>query len=245
MKTFTVFIVLIILAIVLFFIFWSKVPDTIANHLSKKLHVQVSIGDMRLLPKTVKVDQFQIGNPSGYISLPKAFSAETITIKAPLTEYLKKQIVIQEVHVDDIYLGLEFDSLSSTDGNWTVIMSRVHDTTEKEKKEKAGQKKILIKKLIFTNISTYLVFTKEKIGIKKLPKIDRIELYDVSSEGGFPTDQLLNSVLGKMLRSVFEKEQLKNMLKDILENPQDVIDNTLKLFKGLFQLYSDKNSDAT
>ncbi|HSX12789.1 MAG TPA: hypothetical protein VLF61_04785, partial [Rhabdochlamydiaceae bacterium] len=173
-------------------------------------------------------------NPSDYNSLPKAFSADTIKISAPLTQYLKKNIVIEEVHIDGIYLGLEFDSISGTNGNWTMIMSNFAHAKEQEKKEKAGQKTVLIKKLVFTNISTYLVFTKEKIGIKRLPKIDRMEFHNVSSEGGFPTDQLLNSVLGQMLRSVFEKENLKNMLKDILDNPQDTIENTIKLFKGLF-----------
>ncbi|HSX03685.1 MAG TPA: hypothetical protein VLG76_03045 [Rhabdochlamydiaceae bacterium] len=237
MRAFTVFIVIIILALVFFFIFWSKVPEMISNNLSKKLQVQVSIGDMRLTPTSVKIDKFQIGNPSGYTSLPKAFSSDTMIITAPLTEYFKKDIVIEEVELDGIYLGLEFDSINGTDGNWTVIMSRFENTTEKEKNEKAGQKTVLIKKLVFTNISTYLVFTKDG-GIKKLPKIDRMEFYNVSSYGGFPIDQLLNSVLGKMLRSVFEKEHLKNMLKEILKDPKGTIDNTLKFFKGLFQVYS-------
>lgn len=230
MKGFVSFIVFLVLLIVLFFVFWSKVPDMVASNLSKKLHVQVSIGDMGLTPRSITVNQFQMGNPAGYNSLPKAFSSNSMKISAPLTEYFKKQIVIEEVHIDDIYLGLEFDSISGTNGNWTVIMSSFASAKEQEKQKKAGQKSVLIKKLVFTNISTYLVFTKEKIGIKRLPKIDRMEFYNVSSEGGFPMDQLLNSVLGQMLRSVFEKENLKNMLKEMLENPQD----TLKLFKDLF-----------
>lgn len=237
MKTFTVFIITIILAIVVFFIFWSKVPEMLSNNLSKKLQVEVSIGDMRLTPRTIKVDNFQIGNPSGYSSLPKAFSSDTIVVTAPLTEYLQQHIVIDEVHVDGIYLGLEFDSINSTDGNWTVIMSRFQNVTQQEKREASGRKTVLIKKLVFTNISTFLVFNKNGSKIKKLPKIDRLEFYDVNSEGGIPSDQLLNSVLGQMLKSVFEKEHLKNMLKDVLENPQDVIDHTFKLFKGIFGLY--------
>ncbi|HSX12316.1 MAG TPA: hypothetical protein VLF61_02385, partial [Rhabdochlamydiaceae bacterium] len=64
MKGFVSFIVFVVLVIVVFFVFWSKVPDMVANNLSKKLHVQVSIGDMRLMPRTITVDKFQMGNPS-------------------------------------------------------------------------------------------------------------------------------------------------------------------------------------
>lgn len=244
MRGFIVFILLIVLIIVVFFTSWSKVPEMTANNLSKKLQVQVSIGDMGLTPKSIKVSHLQIGNPSGYKTLPKAFSADSLIVNAPLSSYTNQDIVIDEVTIDNIYLGLEFDSISGTKGNWTVIMSNYKRTTEQEK-QAGSRKTILIKKLVFTNISPYVVFVKEGKGIRKLPEIDRIELSNISSEGGFPTDQLLNSVLGQMLKSVFEREHLQNMLKNLLENPQKTIENLTKPFKGLFQvLPKNDKSDA-
>lgn len=235
MRGFIAFILLIVLIIVVLFISWSRVPEMVANNLSKKLQVPVSIGDMQLSPKSIKVSNLQIGNASGYKTLPKAFSAESLTIHAPLSSYMNQDIVIEEVTIDNIYLGLEFDSISGTNGNWTTIMSYYQRATEEEK-QAGNRKTILIKKLVFTNISPYLVFVKEGKGIKKLPKIDRIELYNVSSEGGFPSDQLLKSVLGQMLKSVFEKEHLQNMLYNLLKDPQKTIETLTKPFKGLFQV---------
>lgn len=232
MRGFIVFILFIVLIIVVFFLGWSKVPDMVADNLSKKLQVQAAVGDIKLARDSIKATHLQIGNPPGYGTLPKAFSADTLLVTAPLSNYLKKDIVIEEVVVDGIYLGLEFDSISGTKGNWTVIMSYFQKAMEEAKAQAVSQKTILIKKLVFTNISTFVVFVKEGKGIKTLRKIDRMEFYNVGSEGGFPTDQLLHSILGKMLKSVFEKENLKNMLNELLKNPQKSLDTLIKPFKS-------------
>jgi uncharacterized protein involved in outer membrane biogenesis len=231
MKGFVSFILFIVLLAVAFFVLWSKAPDFAVRHLSKALNAPVSIGDMRLKPTLLTIDKFQIGNPQGYSSLPKAFSADTIRLSAPLTRYLQSHIVIEEVHLDGIYLGLEFDSISGATGNWTALMS--HFSASQGSPHFSRKKTVLIKKLVFTNIATSLVFAKEKSSVKRLPTIDRMEFYNVSSEGGLSSDQLLNSVLGQMLKAVFQRENLKNMFKEILEDPQGTIDTTLKLFKGL------------
>ncbi|MES2122485.1 MAG: hypothetical protein V4492_06880, partial [Chlamydiota bacterium] len=91
---------------------------------------------------------------------------------------------------------------------------------------------VLIHKLILTNINVDVVYRKDGGKIKRLPPIDRIELTEVSSEGGLPMDQIMNSVLGQMLKSVFEKENLKNMMQDLLQNQGD-IQKYISPFKGL------------
>ena len=73
------------------FLFWSHVPDMVASKLSKRLQVGVEIADMKLSLSSIGVERFVIHNPEGY-KLPKAFSAETINIDAPLTHYLKDAI---------------------------------------------------------------------------------------------------------------------------------------------------------
>lgn len=90
-----------------------------------------------------------------------------------------------------------------------------------------------IKRLVLNNISVDLIFKKDGGKIKKLPTIDQIVLTDITSEGGILLDQLMDSVLGQMLKSVFTRENLQNMLKDLLQ-PQKTLDKVFKPFKGLF-----------
>lgn len=229
MRGFVIFIVIVIAAVILFFIGLSRVPDMLAGHLSKKFGVPVSIDSMHFNFKEIEVENIEIGNPKGY-TLPKAFSAEEIGIFAPITHFIKDDIVIDEIEVDNVYLGIEFDSKSSTKGNWTQIFSNFKQRTDLDEK---GGKKILIKKLIFRNIQTELLFRDSK-GVQKLPLIREIILTNIGTEGGIPIDQLTGSVLGQMLKEVFLRQNMEKMLQGIIKIPGNAIDTFLKPFEGFF-----------
>jgi len=233
-----IIVVIIVALIVIVFIGWSRAPDIIANNLSKKMKVSVSIDEINFGFKSIEIEKIEIGNPPGSI-LSKAASAETVVINAPILNYFEQKIIIDEMDVNDIYLGLEFESASGVKGNWTTIMENLKASTSTPKgKEEKATRTVLIKKLIFNNIITDVVYRKEGGKVKRLPTINQIVLTDVSSEGGIPMDQLMNTVLGQMLRQVFVKQNLKNMLQDIIENPPEAIEKfiePLQPFKGLFQ----------
>ncbi len=225
-------VLLLIVLVVIAFIGWSRVPDMLANNMSKKMHVTVSIGDIGLSWKEISISNAEIGNVKGGI-LPKAFSAEQIYVNAPLSNYLDKVIVIDQIAVNDIYLGLEFDSAKSTNGNWTTIMKNLKSSTAVKEKESSSGKIVFIRSLLLTNISVDVVYIKEGGKVQKLPPIKSIELKNISTEKGIPMDQLMNSVLGQMLQSVFIKQNLQNMLQDIIQNQSD-IQKFLSPFKGFF-----------
>ena len=52
--------------------------------------------------------------------------------------------------------------------------------------------------------------------VRKLKPIKRLELNNISSEGGIPTAQIMDIIMSEMLRNVFSKEGLQNMLEGIL-----------------------------
>jgi uncharacterized protein involved in outer membrane biogenesis len=230
-------IVIIIAAVVIAgFIFWSRVPDILANNLSKKMQVSVAIDSINLGWGKIDLKKLEIGNPPNSI-LSKAFSCHEIDVNAPLTRYLNKQIVIDEIDLTDVYLGLEFDSATSTQGNWTTIMSNIENQVQKKKKKNAPEgteRSVLIHRMILTNINVDVVYKKDGGKVKKLPTIPRMELTEISSEGGLPLDQIANSVLGEMLKQVFIKENLKNMLQELMNQPANPIQQFLSPFKGLF-----------
>ena len=232
-------VILALAAVIVGFIFWSRVPDMLANNLSKKMKVSVSIESMGLGWNKIDLNKLEIGNPPQSI-LSKAFSCNEIDVNAPFTRYLNKNVVIDEIDLKDVYLGLEFDSANSTNGNWTRIMGNMQAATRADERSKKkgkvtaeANRTVLIHRIVLTNINVDVVYKKDSGKVKKLPTIDRIELNEISSEGGFPMDQITNSVLGEMLKQVFIQENLKNMMKDLLQ-PNGPLQEYLAPFKGLF-----------
>lgn len=237
MKTFVrsaigLVVLVLIGALILLFIGWSRVPDIVANSLSKKLKVVVEIGDIDLSLRSIDVEKLEIGNPRGY-SLPRAFAADRIAINAPLTRYMHNDIVIDEIDVDNIYLGLEFDSATSANGNWTTIM---HNAKAAQDSSSKSKKTVLIHRLILNNIQTDLLYRNGNGKVKRLPVIKRMELTEISSEGGSLSDQLMNSALGEMIKQVFIKQNLQNLLDQVLSPGQGngPVDQAIKQFRGLF-----------
>lgn len=207
----------------------SKLPGYLSDKLSEALKVAVSIKDIHLSYNNITLDDVVIGNvPKGI--LPKAFSAKKIFSDCPLTNYIKQKIEIDQIGLNDVYLGLEFDSPSSTKSNWSKIMKSLSSSEDTSSKDK---KVIFIKTLILTNIQVDLVYRNKPGEIKKLRPIDKIELHNINSEEGIPMNQLMNTVLGQMLKSVFIQENLKEAVKDLLQS-QDSIDSLLSPLEGIF-----------
>lgn len=197
---------------------WNMLPSIVARDLSKHAGVPVSIGSFKMTPSTFKVEDFDIGNPPKSI-LNHALKVSEVLISVPITHFLHKKIVINEVNLNKVYLGLEFESEKSKKGNWATIMNNLQksaDSDSEKNKDSKSSKSILIKKLIITDLQVELAYRSDH-KVKKLQKISRIELDNISSEGGLPTTQITNIILKQMLRETFSKEGMKNMLRGVLE----------------------------
>lgn len=237
MKTFVrslngLIIIIILAGIILLFLAWSRVPDIVAGNLSKKLKVIVEIGDIDLSLKSIEVEKLEIGNPYGFI-LPRAFASDRIYIEAPLSRYFHDNIEIDEIDVDNVYLGLEFDSPSGTKGNWTAIMKNAK-AAQAESNIKKSNKTVLIRRLVLNNIHTDLIYRSQGDKVRHLPVIKRIELKNISSEGGNAMDQIMNSALGQMLKEVFIEQNLKDMMDKIFQPGDNPIPDAIKQFRGFF-----------
>ncbi len=214
---------IVVLLLILFlggYLAWSRVPEYLSSAISKRINVLVQIGKIDLFPTKIGIQKLHVGNPSGY-KLAEALSIGQINSNAFLGEYFKENVVIDSVELNDVYLGLEFDSIKGTQGNWTVLFSNIEASKEKAQKKAADEKpgKLLIKKLIVRNTNADVLYHDNSKGVIHLPSIPLMEFDNVSSEGGEAIDQLMSSVLGQMLKEVFVRENLKNMLQEVLTDP--------------------------
>lgn len=218
--------------IVTFFLIRSGISGNVESKLSRQFQVPVTVGSIGIGFSAIDVEKLIIDNPAGSI-LPKALSTVNITVSAPLTRYLKNHIVIDEISVTNIDLGLEFDSPSGPKGNWTQLMSHYEDAPEGAKQP---NRTVFIKRLVLNNISVQLVYKTNSKNIRRLPLIKQIVLTDIHSSAGVPMHQIMESILGQMLKSVFLEENLKNMIEGIIKNPPATVKELFKLpFKGLFK----------
>lgn len=208
-----------------FYLMWNQVPRKLAQILSNALQTSVLIGDATISPSKIGLHKIIINSPRKS-QLSKAFSCQTLNVNAPVLEYVKEDIVIDLIELDDVYLGLEFDSPQSTSGNWTRLMDNLSKSSEKTDNSKTN-KNILIKKLRITNINCQVVYLNKNDRPINLKPIAVLEFDNISTSSGFPVEQLSNSVLGKMLKQVFIQQNLADMLNKWV-NPKEQIPNILK-----------------
>lgn len=232
MKLLRMFFILAIVAIIGLFFVWKKAPDIIASSLSEKMKVAVKIGDIALSTDTVSVKKIEIANPKGS-KLPVAFSTDSITVEAPLKNYIDDAIVINAIEINNVYMSLEFSSPTATEGNWPTIIDNLKKSSPKAdpKAEQKKGKSVLIKKLILTDINADLVYTLTGGAIQKLKTIPRLEFDNVSSESGISLDQIMGLILQQTLESVLKEQSLENFLEKAIESPKSVLDTFIAPFK--------------
>ncbi len=228
-KAAFVVVVLLTFSLLVATLFYMKrAPAMIASALSEKLQVPVRVESVKFSFNSIVIKGFEIKNLPESI-LPTAFSAQTIIIKCPITNFLKKDVHIDHIIVDDIYIGLEFDNIKSEKGNWTRLMENYYSKIDAPA-EKELKRTVHIERISLQQIRAQVVYKTDPGNIHTLPLVPYEEFTNISSTGGVPLDQIANSVLGKMLLSLFARENLKNMFQQFF-NPENAVKHLIAPFK--------------
>lgn len=233
MKSFIKWIVIVVLAaIMLGFFAWSFVPGMVSRDLTRKMGVPVTVGSIGLSPWSITASNLVIGNPRGSM-MRKALAVKAIKIKAPISRYFKKKVVIDEVDLNRIYLGLEFNKPLSRDGNWTTIMNNFKRNSRAAARRGDKNKPVLIKRLIIRNMDIWIAFRDNpRGGVKRLKGIKYMEFKNVTSTSGIPLDEITQQVIGEMLLEVFQREGIQNMIQGIIQGASG--GGVEGFFQGLF-----------
>lgn len=156
-----------------------------------------------------------MANPKGS-KTDTSFSCKNININSSFKNIRSKTLTINSITLDDIIIGVEFYNTLGTDNNWSRIMK----TKEKPTKSKRNY---LIKTLSLNNIS--IVLTKPDGSRQNLPSIQKLEFHNISDESGFPIDEIEKAIAHIILRSIFQKYHLLELIKSI--SPTDILNKNL------------------
>lgn len=226
------FICVVIILFAAAFFGWNYLPYWISSTLSQKMGVSVSVNHLHITPNTATIHNLDIGNPTGF-TLDKALQIKKIQTNAPASSFFYDHIVVDEVLLSNLYLGLEFESVTDTRGNWTIIMNNLRSSLRDPDQSSKEGKTFLIKKLTIRNIKIDLVFKKNDGKVIHLKPIPYMEFKNVSSEGPRSIGQLINVVMTGLLKEVFLEQHLKDMLHDVIKSPGKGVYNSIK---SLFSL---------
>ena len=196
--------ILILLASILFL--WGEKTSVVAHFLSRQLNVPVAIHQLEIGSRRAAIDRLWIGNPRGSRT-STSFSAETMTLDSTLDQILGNPLIIDEIDMADIFVGIEFYDASGTDSNWSRILDVEHI-----KKNKAS-KDYLIRRLVLTNLTVQV--TKADGSFKRYPTIPRMEFHNISSETGFPISEIEKAIFDLVMKDLFRKLQLDQLLRTI------------------------------
>jgi hypothetical protein len=191
--------VLAILAGLLFL--WLMLAPVFSSYLSSKLGMNVSVSAVHISPTGLRLSQFTIENP-WKSEIEHAFKADSISSFFGWKHLFEDPSIIDRIEIDQVYLGIEFDKILSTETNWTEIL-------EKMPQPKEGAKEVIVKKLILTNM-TVDIRGMAPLGKNQIQTIDRMEFTNVSSHEGFPTREFIARIFGKANLLDYIKNMIPN-----------------------------------
>jgi len=185
----------------------------LAEIISRKTMTPVSIRDVIWGKDSFMIDDIMIANPKS-ARLPAAMRVKRIKVDAPYKQYLENPILINQIHLDSVYVNIQIYNKDQTEGNWQTLMGNM---AVDHKSPLSIERSALIKKLILTNIQIDLILSDGKLH--HLSPIERLEFDNISSDKGMPTQEISEIIVQKMMQSIF----LEKGLKSIIEAPVDII----------------------
>lgn len=194
----------LLLCIAALFFAWTMTTQIVAHMIGKQLHVSASIESFNFSSTRASIQGLQIGTP------PKSrtktsFAAQNVTVDSTFSQITGNPLIIDEIDLNTIFVGVEFYDGSGKDNNWSRMLA--------QEETKHSQKGYLIRTLILTNLTVQV--TKADGSTKRYPTIARMEFHNISSETGLPLDQIEKAIFQLVLKELFQKLDLNQILDTI------------------------------
>jgi len=204
---------IIVITVGLGYLAYANSSMILAKIISQKTLTPVSIGNILWEKSKFILEDLTIKNPP-HTELPTATKVQTIEVESAYSQYFKNPILIDKIHLDNVYVNIQIYNKDQTEGNWHTIMNNMLIDHESPL---SIERPAHIKKLVLTNIQIDLILSDGKL--RRLSPINHLEFDNVNSENGIPTQEISEIIVQKVMGSIF----LEKGLKAIIETPVDII----------------------
>lgn len=192
-------------------VLWVMQEAILSSYISRTLGMKASVLTARITPTHLKIGHFKIDNPWKYQS-SHAFTADSIEVFYQWKDLSGNPSVIRRIEVDQINLEIEFDpGTKNFHTNWNSLLEKVPE-------RKKDHREVIVQELVLTNINVQI----RGFRGKDLTKfIERMEFSNISSQEGFPTEELVREIFGEAnlmeyIRGMIPKVPSNGVLKKIL-----------------------------
>ena len=206
-KFFAAIFLILLILLGLGYIVYLKAPDLLSHMISKKTKVPVKIEAVHFKSQEILIDNFVMANPPK-ATLPNALQVSTIRIAAPYKNYFQNPIIIDEIHLQNIYVNIQIFDQKHTKINWNTIIDNMQND---EKSFFSAKRSALIKKLILTNIMIDLITADGKR--QNLPPIKSLEFDNINTEKGFPIQEITEIIIKHMMHTIFKQKALESLFQ--------------------------------
>ena len=198
---------------------WSSRKTVACYYLTKGLHVPVSMNTLDIASGQASITKFWIGNPP--LSRTKtAFSSEIIDINTTFKKIVANPLVVDRIALNQVFVGVEIYNGKTKDNNWNHIASQ-------DKNSSSKGRDYLIKTLVLDNLTVRV--TQPDGSSKTYPTIKHMEFHNISSETGFPIDEIEKAIFNLVIKDLIRQLNLDQLLEQF-----NIPTTPAKLLPGLF-----------
>lgn len=193
-----------ILVGLLAFVWLIKVP-ILSYYFSQKLRVPVRFNWVSIWPRETAFTHLRIENPKEFSS-PTALKVDKTKVHYFFENVFKDPTIINEIEMDNVYLGVEFLVPGEEKNNWTIIARDIPRSTSRHS--------FIINRMVLTNL-TIVISNVDAMGKVLTRYVDRLEINQINSNRGFPTEKVIQEIFGGV--------HLDDLIKDVF-NPFELFD---------------------
>ena len=189
---------------------WVYRVEVAVHMLSDQLGVPVKIHTLEIYSQGADLLQVWVGNPPDSRS-QTAFSAASIHVQTPVFQILADPLIIDEIIINDIFIGVEYYNKKKSQSNWATILE--------EKSSQKPSRDYLIRTLRFNRMTVDVM---QANGTKKSYTLPEMEFHNISSATGFPVGEIEKAIFQQVLQGLIQQLNLNQIFNGVIPMPKGI-----------------------
>lgn len=145
--------------------------------------MKISASNLWVTPSSLTMERFKIKNPPGF-NLRTAFTSKEVLIDYNYSDLKDDPSYIEQILFDHAFISIDCIDQDCSENNWKELAQM----------RSSHKKNYTINRIIFQDLTIEVLSSGEDGSPKKVKTIPYLELSQVSSKQGFPTNAIFEKV---------------------------------------------------